>query len=142
MEQRTREFLGPKGIAVAQDGAVFVADTGNDRVVKYSPDGVYLKKWGTQGSLPGEFRWPQGIAFDSDQTLYVTEYQVNRVQTFTANGLVHLDVGLVRDRPRPVLRPGRASLSGPAEPSTVEETAYRVQQFSRRGFRATVGGQG
>ena len=58
------EFSHPTNVAVDQYGYIFVMDTANENVSKFSPNGVYYE------SLPldGE---PQDMAFDVQQNLYV-----------------------------------------------------------------------
>jgi len=48
-------FDQPSGIAVAPGGDIFVTDGHgkNDRVVKFSKDGRFVKTWGRHGSGPG-----------------------------------------------------------------------------------------
>lgn len=43
---------------------------------------VFSKKWGTQGSGNGQFKFPQGIAVDSSGRVYVADTSNNRVQLF------------------------------------------------------------
>ena len=53
-------FTGPSDIVVAPNGDIFVADghdpATNNRVVKFSRDGKFVKAWGRTGSAAGEFR--------------------------------------------------------------------------------------
>ena len=43
----------------AANGDIFVTDGhANNRVVKFSRDGKFIKAWGKQGSGPGEFNQP------------------------------------------------------------------------------------
>ncbi len=47
-------FTKPSDVLVAPNGDIFVADghdsDGNNRIVKLSPDGTFIKAWGTMGS--------------------------------------------------------------------------------------------
>ena len=55
------QFSGPHGIEVGADGNVFVVDTGNNRIQKFTSNGVFLLKWGSFGASPGQFNHPHGI---------------------------------------------------------------------------------
>jgi peptidylamidoglycolate lyase len=84
--ERTR-FNGPTDIAVARDGAFYVADGyGNARVVKFSAEGEYLFEWGGPGAEPGHFNVPHGIAIDDDDNLYVADRGNARIQVFDRDG--------------------------------------------------------
>jgi peptidylamidoglycolate lyase len=80
-------FNLPTDVAVEADGTFYVSDGyGNCRVVKFSPEGTFIKTWGTYGSRPGEFIIPHGIALDKKHVLYVADRQNNRVQLFDTSG--------------------------------------------------------
>ncbi len=78
----------PWGVAVGPDGSVFVADTWNYRIEKYSPDGKLLKTWGHYGLAedPESFWGPRGIAIDNQGHVYVTDTGNKRVVVFDSNG--------------------------------------------------------
>ncbi len=75
-------FWGPRGIAVDAKGRVFVADTGNKRIVVYDKDGNYLTEFGSGGFDPGQFDEPVDVAVGSDGAVYVTDTWNQRVQSF------------------------------------------------------------
>ena len=80
-------FDGPTDVAVAADGAIYVADGyGNARVVKFSPEGTYLMEWGGRGAAPGQFNVPHGIAIDARGQLYVADRGNARIQVFDGAG--------------------------------------------------------
>ena len=63
--------------------AIYVADYGNDRIQKFTPDGTFVTKWGVSGSGDGEFDSPYGIAVDMSGNVFVSEYYPNdRIQVF------------------------------------------------------------
>ena len=84
-------FNGSADIALAPNGDFFVADGqgGNNRIVKFSKDGKFVKAWGTKGSGPGQFETPHSIAMDSKGRLLVTDEQQKktpRIQIFDQDG--------------------------------------------------------
>jgi DNA-binding beta-propeller fold protein YncE len=58
----------------------------NMRIVKYAPDGSYIKEWGRKGSAPGELNGAHGLAFDSRGRLFVADRENDRVQIFDQDG--------------------------------------------------------
>jgi len=73
---------GPRGIAVDARGQVFVADTGNKRIVVFDKDGNYITEFGTGGFDPGQFDEPVGVAIAPSGVVYVTDTWNQRVQAF------------------------------------------------------------
>ena len=63
-----------------------MADTGNNRIQKFTSNGTYITKWGESGSAEGEFSSPSGIATDTSGNVYVADTDNNRIQKFTSNG--------------------------------------------------------
>jgi DNA-binding beta-propeller fold protein YncE len=80
-------FNGPTDVAVAPDGDIFVADGHvNSRIVKFAPDGTFIKAWGRKGSGPGELNVPHTIFFDSQGRLFVGDRSNKRIQIFDQDG--------------------------------------------------------
>jgi len=83
-------FTKPSDVLVAPNGDIFVADghdsTGNNRIVKFSSDGTYIKEWGSVGSENGEFRDPHALAMDSQGRLFVGDRGNSRIQVFDQDG--------------------------------------------------------
>ncbi len=88
--QGPNTFTQPSDVLVAPNGDIFVADghgaEGNNRIVKLSPDGRFLKEWGSTGTGPGEFQDPHDLAMDSQGRLFVADRANNRIQIFDQEG--------------------------------------------------------
>ena len=67
------QFKNPRGIAVDNAGNIFVADTGNGRIEKFSPNGTYIRSIGTKDPGYGQLGEPNGIAVDRVGNIYVAE---------------------------------------------------------------------
>lgn len=70
----------PTGIALDPQGNLFIADTGNDRVVKCDGEGEFIEEMGGFGWEEGQFNRPTYVAADHGLNLYVTDTQNKRVQ--------------------------------------------------------------
>ena len=46
-------------------------------------EGVFLSKWGTEGTGDGQFGYPRGVSVASDGSVYVSEYRNHRIQKFS-----------------------------------------------------------
>jgi predicted membrane-bound mannosyltransferase/DNA-binding beta-propeller fold protein YncE len=81
-------FYDPWGIAVDDDGFVYVADTWNHRVQKFSPEGQYITQWGYFGQgESGEAFWgPRDIVYFPEGYLLITDTGNKRVAVFDTNG--------------------------------------------------------
>lgn len=81
-------FDQPTDVAVAANGDIFVSDGhgSNNRIVKFSKDGQYIKEWGKSGSGPGEFNQPHAIDIDPQGRIFVADRSNNRLQIFDQDG--------------------------------------------------------
>jgi sugar lactone lactonase YvrE len=89
-------FNEPTDVVTAPNGDIFVTEghidattgkvPGNNRVVKLSKDGKFIKAFGKPGAGPGEFNAPHTIAIDSRGRLFVGDRNNNRIQIFDQDG--------------------------------------------------------
>jgi len=86
------QFQSPRAIAIAPDGSLYVADSGNNRIQHLSSSGEVLQVWGqfsdaAQGDAPGgTFNEPWGVAVAPDGKVYVADTWNYRIQKFNAVG--------------------------------------------------------
>jgi len=101
-------FQDPGGVAVDASGNVYVTDTLNHRITKFSSLGTFIRTWGwgvmdgtaelqtcafavlceagIAGSGNGQLDIPAAIAIDASGNVYVADYNNERMQKFDGNG--------------------------------------------------------
>ncbi len=80
------QFNRPMAIDMGLDGSLYVADTGNNRVQRFAPDGTPLGVIGELGCAPGQLKDPFDLAVAPDGSVFVCEYGNHRISRFTADG--------------------------------------------------------
>jgi DNA-binding beta-propeller fold protein YncE len=78
-------FFGPRSVVVS-DAAIYVADTGNERVQQFTRAGAFVAAWGGYGTGPAELIEPVGLALGPDGNLYVADSGNARISIFTPAG--------------------------------------------------------
>jgi len=76
------QFSYPSGVAVDNEGNVYVADVINQRIQKFTTNGSFITTWG------GEFNNPYDVAVNNVGNVYVADTNNCRIKMFTANGTV------------------------------------------------------
>jgi DNA-binding beta-propeller fold protein YncE len=79
-------FNAPSDVITAPNGDIFVVDghvtEGNNRIVKYSGDGTFIRAFGETGHGPGQLYGPHAIAMDANGRLFVADRQNQRIVIF------------------------------------------------------------
>jgi len=78
-------------LAVDALGDVLVLHQGG--VEAYDPNGIFISRFGSSGSAPGQFNGAYGLALDPGGDVYVAETYNQRVQKLTASGTPLLAIG-------------------------------------------------
>jgi sugar lactone lactonase YvrE len=98
----------PEGVAVGADGALYIADTGNDRVRRVGPDGVIATVAGAGGrrlaaddeevvvrvggdggsATAAQLNWPSDVAVGPDGGLYVADTYNGRIRRVGLDGVI------------------------------------------------------
>lgn len=83
-------FNAPSDVITNAAGEIFVVDghtaDGNNRIVKLSKDGTFIKAFGGTGYGPGQLRAPHAIAMDAGGRLFVADRGNQRVVIFDQDG--------------------------------------------------------
>lgn len=133
---RAAQLYGPSAVAVASDGTIYIADSGNNRVRKVAPDGTISTIAGTGPGianilLPPSFQScafsgdgglaigatlcdPAQLAFDTAGSLYVADFGNARVRKISPNGIIATVAG--SGKPVPAGLSGGSIDYSPASP--------------------------
>jgi len=79
------KFNNPLGVAVAEDGRIFVADSGNSNIKVFMQDGKFSGEFGKQGKGPGQMEYPTDLAVRAGK-VYVADFKNNRIAVFKTDG--------------------------------------------------------
>jgi NHL repeat/6-bladed beta-propeller len=80
------QFNAPTGAATNTSNEVYVVDSGNNRVQRFSETGEFIGQFGSLGSGPGQFSSPAGIAIGEDNFVYVADKGNARVEKLGPSG--------------------------------------------------------
>ncbi|MEB3197407.1 MAG: carboxypeptidase regulatory-like domain-containing protein, partial [Candidatus Sericytochromatia bacterium] len=150
---KAARFTFPKGLAVTPDGTVFVADQGNQRIRKITPDGTVSTVAGSSsGYVEGpasaaKFWDPSGITVSPDGTLYVTELGNHCIRKITPSGTVSTLAG----SPTQSTNDGIGAAAGFSFPEGIhyghdgylyvaDTNHHRIRRVSAAGEVVTLGG--
>lgn len=98
-------FNQPNDVITGPDGSIYVSDGHNaqgmisnqqmqegrdsgqtSRIMKFAPDGTFIRQWGQIGVRHGEFRTPHAMEFDSQGRLWVADRGNHRIEIFDQDG--------------------------------------------------------
>ncbi|WP_169787093.1 RHS repeat-associated core domain-containing protein [Hyalangium minutum] len=87
-------LLEPRGIAVDLSGTLFIADAGNHRIRKVSPDGIITTVTGTGFPASGgsggpvaqaQVHTPRGLALSPEGSLFISEWSGQRIRKVSSS---------------------------------------------------------
>ena len=154
------EFALTWGTAVDASGNLYIADNGNMRIRKVTPDGTIstVAGNGTPGysgdgglAISAELLYPESVAVDSNGNLYIADFQNERIRKVNSAGIITTIAGN-----------GTAGYSGDGGPATSAELNWptnvavdgsgnvyiadlmnnRVRKVTAGGVISTVAGNG
>jgi tripartite motif-containing protein 71 len=130
-------------VAFDAAGNFYVADTGNTRVQKFSPDRTFLLSWGNKGTGDGQFLTPSGIAVGPDGTVYVSDEGRSDIQRFDAEGQFLGTIGEAGSEEGQFRLPAGVAVDRDGDIWVADYSNQRIQRFSADGeFRDAWGQRG
>lgn len=116
------ELFHPTSIALAPDGDIYVVETSNYRVQRFTQEGKPVRVYGEVGTAPGSFARPKGIAFDRSGRMLVGDAAFQNVQMFDPSGRLLMFFGEAED--------GTEGINLPAGVSVDYENVASFRRFA------------
>ena len=153
------QFTFPRAVTVDGQGKIYVADSGNNRIQVFNPDGSFQRQWGStckldtkegcQGDGRGQFNEPWGIAVDQEGSVYVSDTWNHRIQKFDKDGKfvnmwgVFESTGGELGKPFAFYGPRQVAVGKDGKIYVMDTGNKRVQVFNPDGsFASQFGGGG
>jgi tripartite motif-containing protein 71 len=137
------KFDVPWGLATDAEGNLYVSDTSNARIQKFTSDGQSLLKWGRDGSFDGAFFFPRGVAVDFVGNIFVADESNNRIQKFDARGSFLTKWGRDGAGPGQFKSPWGIACDALGNVYVVDTGNHRIQKFDGNGtFLCAWGNRG
>lgn len=140
-QDQPTKFYGPRGIALDSQGNVYVTDTGNKRVLKFSSNGDPLGQYGGLGTDNGMFQEPVGIAIDAQGNIYVADTWNQRIQKFDKNFGFIMQWPIVAWDSQSVVNKPFLAVDGDGNVFVTDPEGSRVIKFTNDGKLLSVFGQ-
>jgi DNA-binding beta-propeller fold protein YncE len=133
----------PAGLAVDEQGDVYMADRSDNRVIELSPRGEPLFTFGMAGHGPAQFDDPTDVALGAGGTIYVADAKNDRVCRFSATGRLLRTWGSPGSELGQFSRPSSVAVDPRGNIYVSDYYNNRVQKFSASGkvLWATHGSQ-
>jgi streptogramin lyase len=150
------QFNGPRGIATASNGTVYVVDSNNARIEVFNADGSFVTIWDAQSgvvdlTISSQGLGPTGIAVGNDGLIYVADTWGHRVVVLDSSGGLVREFGAFADNQDATdASPNPGTFFGPRAVAVTDDEIYvvdtgneRVEVFGPDGsFKRAFGGKG
>ena len=127
------QFFVPRQIAIDRFNNVYVADSVNHRIQKFSNSGVFLWSYGSYGTLSGFFQFPSGVAVDSKGNIFVADSENNRIQKFNAFFVYQGGWGKKGTNNGEFSQPMQLAVDSQDHVYVVDRINNRIQKFTNNG---------
>ena len=129
------ELNRPEGLCYDAAGRLLVADTGNNRVLLFSPELNLVQTIGSEGQEPGQFRRPADVAADGQGRLIVADAGNNRIQILDKDGKPLKAIGGPQpgDADGQFRYPSRVTVDENGHIIVTDMQNHRLQVFDREG---------
>jgi sugar lactone lactonase YvrE len=122
-----QELFQPTSLALGPDQALYISDSGNFRIQKYSLDGKFMRSYGKVGDSVGHFARPKGIAVDREGRIYIVDAAFENVQTLNNDGTPLMFFGQPGDK--------RGNINLPTDIIIDYDNLEHFQRYAEPGFK-------
>jgi DNA-binding beta-propeller fold protein YncE len=137
------EFNAPSSVITDGSNNVYVADSGNNRIQKFTEFGEFLTKWGSAGAGPGQFSTPESLTTDFEGNVYVADTGNNRIEKFSPSGEFLIQWGKPGSGPGNLNAPRGIAVDPEGNVFVADTGNNRIEKFSPSGeFLIQWGGAG
>jgi sugar lactone lactonase YvrE len=124
------QLASPRGLAVATDG-VYVVERDNARVQKFTPQGAFVWKAGSNGGSNGQLSGPLGIAVNGGR-VYVADTNNRRIAVFdAANGKFLKNIGQGGNDLNQLLAPVAVAFDSEGKMFVADSGNRRIQVYAK-----------
>ncbi len=127
--EATDEFDRAMGIALDEQGTLFVADSANHRIQCFDTQGAFLRQIGSAGTEPGQLKFPFDVCCAPGGTILVAECGNHRISRFRATGEFVASVGIAGRDPGAFNVPRGVAVSTDGFVFVADTDNHRVQKF-------------
>ena len=133
----------PWGVAVNARDEIAVTNSLDNRVEIFNKNGNYLRSFGREGHMAGEFKYPRGIAFHNNGNIYVADRNNHRIQIFSGEGQYVSSFGEKGNLDSQLNSPLGLSVDSNGNIIVADTGNKMIKIFSSDGtFLMQIGGQG
>ncbi|WP_406655558.1 6-bladed beta-propeller [Methanolobus sp. ZRKC2] len=82
-------FESPNRMVISDDGSFYITDgydSTNNGIFKFDRNGIFIDRWGSEGSADKNFSWAEGLAVDTKECVYIADAGNNHIQKFSSDG--------------------------------------------------------
>ncbi|MFN8593565.1 MAG: hypothetical protein U0031_19060 [Thermomicrobiales bacterium] len=127
----------PSGIAVGDDGTVYLVDADRDQVRVFTADGTPADAWGESGTSPGQFEFGSNswadLAIGPNGHLFILDPNLGRIQEFTPDGTYVRGWGKLGSEQGEILYPNGIGIDRAGQMYVADYGNHRVQVFDAEG---------